>query len=450
MQELPTALQPGLEVRARSLSWIVESLEPGDIACAVDLIGVGTEDGGVRRTLLVPFDEITPSPSRSRLSVMREGQGVAALRGSIASALPWPAPAVAIGAAIDLLPHQLSATVALRTDSARRVLVADPVGSGKTIQAGIAIADLLDRRPGARVLVVVPAGLRQQWADELRQRFALELATVDGLTWVRDGELSATDVPWGRPGVVLTSLDYVKRPEVLASLDGLRWDLAVVDEAHHAAPATDRGAAVDAICRRSLAVVLLTATPHDGDEGRFQALCDLGRLDASEPLLVLRRSPGSLAPLIPRRSHVLRVSLSPEEVHARRWLGGYLRALRGTPRPAADSPAAAGSLLAAVFEKRAASSPAALERTSRRRLALRSGAADVGGPHQAALPFADDRSSSAALADDGDEDPLLGRPGPIDWRKERAWLGALADAALRARRACRKLSVAAPTAPPRR
>jgi superfamily II DNA or RNA helicase len=440
MQELPVALQPGLEVRARSLSWIVESLEPGDSACAVDLIGVGPDGGGLRRTLLVPFDEITPTPAGTRPRVMREGPGVASLRGSLASAVPWPAPAVAARAAIDLLPHQLSASVALRTDSARRVLVADPVGSGKTIQAGIAIADLLERHPGARVLVVVPAGLRQQWADELRQRFALEFVLVDGLTWMRDEGLSATEVPWGRPGVVLTSLDYVKRPEVLASLDGQRWDLAVVDEAHHAAQATDRGAAIDAICRRSLAVVLLTATPHDGDEGRFQALCDLGRIDASEPLLILRRTPGSLARRIPRRSHLLRVSLSREDVHARRLLAGYLRALRDASRPAADSPPAAGSLLATVFEKRAASSSAALERTARRRLALMSRAVDAEGPSQRPLPFADDRPSSAALADDGDEDPILGRPGPIDWRKERAWLGAVADAALRARRACRKLS----------
>jgi superfamily II DNA or RNA helicase len=431
MQELQPSLAPGREVAARDRTWTLESIEQGEDCAAVDLVGLDEEGAGIRETLLIPFDEVSavpPAAAGTHLPI-REGPALATLRLLAAEALPWPAPGSAVAARIALMPYQLTACLALASGRARRVLVADPPGSGKTIQAGIAIAHTVERVPGARVLVVVPAGLRSQWAGELRGRFGLEPVEIDGDTNAATAPVGLDDNPWARSGVSLTSIDYLKRPEVLAALDALTWDLLVVDEAHHARPGTDRGDAVEAVARRSLAVLLLTATPHDGDETRFEALCRIGALESDPPVLLLRRHDMGAAGRRRRRSHVLLVQPAAEEQHARRLLEAYTASLH---RASGGDSGSAGPLLAAVFEKRAASSPMALTRTARRRAELIGSPID---PSQATLPF----GAAQADEDEDDDSAVLARAGPLDPRRERAWLGAVAEAATKAARASAKL-----------
>ena len=436
MQELHTALRPGDEVNVRAAEWLVESLEPGDRATAVDLLGAGVETSGTRRTLLAPFDDMRHTPARARPRALRQGAALAALAALPGHTLPWPAPRVAVNAAVDVLPHQLTACLALKTGRATRVLIADPVGTGKTVQAALAAADTLERHAAARVLVIVPAGLRAQWRDEFGSRFGLAPHLVEGAPALPSAACASDESPWTRPGLLLTSLDYVKRADVLPALDGLSWDLVIVDEAHHATAATDRGQAVGAICRRALRVLLVTATPHDGNEARFRALCDLGRLDRDQRLLVLRRPATLLRTGVRRRARVFHVTLSPEERRARTLLDGYMRALGEADHATGDS--RAGALLATVFAKRAASSAAALERTARRRLEYRS-ASNGTGETQWPLPGLE----PAEAADPGDDEGhgILARATPVDWRKERAWLGAIVEAAARARHHCHKLAL---------
>ena len=86
------------------------------------------------------------------------------------------------------------------------------------------------RRPDARILVVAPAGLREQWQAELGERFGLGSTRLDSPAIAR--QAVQHDNPWSIHGVVITSLDYVKRPEVVRALEGLIWDVLVFDEAH--------------------------------------------------------------------------------------------------------------------------------------------------------------------------------------------------------------------------
>ena len=102
-----------------------------------------------------------------------------------------------------LLPYQLEPTIAL-INGVRRILIADDVGLGKTIQAGLAIAELRRRRGGLRALVLAPASLRRQWANELWSRFAITATMADAIHIDRlSDEIARGDSPWRRAGVWL-------------------------------------------------------------------------------------------------------------------------------------------------------------------------------------------------------------------------------------------------------
>ena len=90
--------------------------------------------------------------------------------------------------------------------------------------------------------------------------------------------------------VAIASIDYVKRPEVLRGLEELLWDVLVLDEAHTLSGRSDRAAVASMLAARARTVVMLTATPHSGDDEAFARMCDLGRLAGDPPLLVFRRT----------------------------------------------------------------------------------------------------------------------------------------------------------------
>jgi SNF2 family DNA or RNA helicase len=136
-------------------------------------------------------------------------------------------------ARIDLLPHQLEPAIAILRGLGTRPLLADAVGLGKTIQAGLVVSELLTRGSIERVLVLTPPGLREQWLQELEERFAIRAAGVDGHILRRFAFTLPVGVnPWRALSFVVASIDYVKRPEVFPAASSCRWDLVIVDEAH--------------------------------------------------------------------------------------------------------------------------------------------------------------------------------------------------------------------------
>ena len=171
---------------------------------------------------------------------------------------------------MDLLPHQLEPALAIVHGRGTRILIADEVGLGKTVQAALIVAELTARGAASRVLVLTPAGLREQWVDEFASRFGLRVALFDMATAVRQRASLPVGVnPWSVEPFIVTSIDYIKRPEVRPAVQACRWDVVIVDEAHHAAIGTDRHDAVHALCSNAPYVVLLTATPHNGDPQAF-------------------------------------------------------------------------------------------------------------------------------------------------------------------------------------
>ncbi|MBE3134676.1 MAG: DEAD/DEAH box helicase, partial [Acidobacteria bacterium] len=256
-----------------------------DGCVALHLGGIGAHNAGVRRVVLHPFDRLEPVDRRRRMTPVTRDLWLRALEAVAAASVPWGSLRAAAGAHIDLLPYQFAPALALVRGLASRVLIADAVGLGKTIQAALVIAELKARDESARALVVTPAGLREQWIQELDRRFSIPALIIDALQLRRATASLPADVnPWETAPVVVTSLDFVRLPEVSRALDATVWDLVVVDEAHMIATARERRLAIDGLGARARWVVLLTATPHAGDESGFASLCGIGDPEKRGPI----------------------------------------------------------------------------------------------------------------------------------------------------------------------
>lgn len=405
---------------ARGEQWRVSHADPFPDCVLVTLDGIERANAGVRSTLIAPFDPIAPLAVRKPLWRQRDSTLRAALA-VIASARPVRGLWTASTATIDLLAYQLEPALAV-LGGATRVLLADAVGLGKTIQAGLILCELRARGLVDRALILTPAGLRDGWAAELRGRFGLQPAVFDqsAIAGALPG-LPAGFNPWMAHAIVIASIDLVKRPEVLAAVEQAPFDLIIADEAHHLTPGSERGAAVDRLASRAPWVVLASATPHSGDDAAFDYLTRLG--ECGDRIAIFRRTRNDVGLGAGRRVHLLPVTPSPAEMRMLRAVESYARAIwqgRGTHDRGAR-------LVAILLARRAASSATALERTLMRRLQLISGRQDP-LPEQQALPW-----------DDGDEADgdapatLLGLAGLDDGTEEIRLLGELIAIATEAR-----------------
>ncbi len=419
-----SALTPGDHVRVRGTIWRLRDLTSHAGCRALDLEASRPGPWGQRRILLEPFDRPEPVPRAPGWRVVSLAAWKRAFAGLVLEDGGIDDLRAAARADITLLPFQLEPALAVVRGLATRILIADAVGLGKTIQAALVLAELVARGGCERALIVTPAGLRDQWAQELRARFAIEPAIVDA-AWMRlaRARWPATVNPWSVPGVIVSSLDFVKRPENRRALEPITWDLFVLDEAHGAPAETDRGAVVRALAGRARRVLLLSATPHSGDAAAFAALCGIGAVHPDEPVMMFRRTRADIGLPARRHVHVLRVRPTPAEARMHDQLDAYAArvwAARG------DQPGRA-RLAMIVLLKRAFSSPASLARSldyRRSHLALPQATASA----QLRLPIDDDDG------DDAEPSSVLDAPGMEDPAEEDAWLRRLTGLARAAAR----------------
>jgi superfamily II DNA or RNA helicase len=412
----------GTLVDVRGDRWrVVETVEH-DGCSTCRLVGASVSNVGVRRTLLLPFDRPRPVVSRTRVRRVGRRRWMAGLGAAVASACRDDSLRGAAGAAIDLFDYQLEPAIACAR-GATRLLLADEVGLGKTIQAGLILADLRARDESARALILCPAGLCAQWLQELDVRFRIAAMVVDRPA-MRRLQGSAADVgPWEQLSVAVASIDFAKRPEVLRSMEAARWDLLVVDEAHLCAVAPERAAAVNWLARHARRVVLMTATPHPGEPGAFEALCRMGRLPGEGPARMFRRTRAELGLASGRRCRILAVTSSAPERRLHALLERYT-SLVWDAAPAGRAPADA-RLAMVVLRKRAASCVASLLVSLARRLRWLADPGEAAHP-QLQLPFDDGDEPDAS-----DEEPelTLAAPGLVDVEAERRMLQRLIDLA---------------------
>ncbi len=413
---MPLATPPAVGdlVWIRKDRWRVDRLRIAGDVRVLDVKG-----SNVRRTFLAPFDRLWTEHQRERLRRVRWPHARARLLAWAAQSDAVHTPLSALDANVEILPFQLEAALAFIRGS-RRVLVADAVGLGKTIQAGLVIAETMRRTVNAYVLVLVPASLRDQWIGELTRRFAIQPTAADADTLRHlAGEAARGGSPW-RPGGGIASPDFVKQPHVFHALPLCRWDLVVVDEAHEVAGRSDRHVACHALAQRSRRVMLLTATPHNGDPSAFARLRDLGALDdarSSGGLVVLRRTPSSLGWVERRRVRWHRVAPTAAEQRALDTLVAFEQAVLGAAGHAYRS---AALLLLSVLRKRGLSTMAALAVSLRRRAAW----LDAAGPENA-VDWRQPRLDFAGEPDDAfrdDETVALSTDVGFGHAREQAWL----------------------------
>ena len=357
-------LRAGTVVHARRHRWRVVDARAYDDCQLITLSGLGPANAGVETQLLVPFDSVEPVPSSRKLRVVRPARWRRACRELLSGGFSEDTLCAAGGARIELLPHQLEPAIAVIRGDGCRLLLADEVGLGKTIQAGVTIAELRARGAADRVLILTPAGLREQWADELSQRFDIPAEIVDFRSVARRVSALPYGVnPWTTWPIAIASIDYAKRPEVLPAVLSSSWDVVVVDEAHGLANDNDRHEAVAAIAARAAYVVLLTATPHNGDARAFRSLCAIG--GHRDRLLVFRRDRSVIKSGAARRVHRLLVRPSAGERRMHALLADFSRAVRAERGNGSRDV----WLALAVLHKRAYSSAHALHQSVARRLA---------------------------------------------------------------------------------
>jgi superfamily II DNA or RNA helicase len=415
-------LLSGTLVAVRGERWrVVESIEHEQ--CAVcKLIGAAGSNLGVTRSLILPFDRPQPVRRAPRWTRVGRRRWVLALRALLASDAAAVGLRGAADARLDLMEYQVEPALA-SAHGALRLLIADEVGLGKTVQAALILADLCARTDSARALVLCPAGLCGQWQRELADRFGLRAAVVD-LAALRDmfRRTGPESTPWDRLPLAIASIDFVKQSMVLQGMAHIRWDLLVVDEAHLSAVAPERAAAVNWLARRSRRVVLLTATPHPGDPHAFDSLCAVGRLAGEEPIVMFRRTRAGLGLPADRRVKILSVRVSPAERRLHRALRRYAAHVWRAGGGRATS--ADARLAMVVLAKRAASGPGPLLASLERRL-RHLGRLDDPGESQLLLPLGEADTEGA------DEEPgaILAAPGLTSRSAELEVLENLVDLA---------------------
>ena len=310
-----------------------------------------------------------------------------------AHALPLIDSAAALTATpIDLLPHQVVLTHRIATAAPRRFLVADEVGLGKTIETALLLRELESRGELRRALMVVPAGLVNNWHREINDVFHLGFEVFGSEGDVTDRKSNA----FAKHDRLIASIDTLKRrARVKRLLEAPRWDLVVFDEAHHLTASrsgskvrrTENYKLAEALRDHTRDLILLSGTPHQGDHFRFWMLVQLlnptlfagpEEMTANRHRLntvVCRRTKADActpdgAPLFARRwVHTESFTMKDEERDFYAALREYLQEGFALAKRRGNQGRALGFVMT-IFQKIAASSFAAVRRTLRRRLMM--------------------------------------------------------------------------------
>lgn len=261
--------------------------------------------------------------------------------------------------------YQLLPVLQAMTMPRVNMLLADDVGLGKTIEAGLIMQELVRQRRIRRIMIVCPASLQIQWQDEMKEKFNIDFSIIDSDEIYRvQRELGVDANPWLEHPRVITSMDYLKQRDVLNKFLSaaqtmrpkdsamLPWDLLVVDEAHNFSPAWLRDESDRCTMLRELSPnfehrLFLTATPHNGytlsftgllellDPVRFQQKTSLDEDDLKQLSLVMVRrmkeelNEGRDPPRFSRREvKAIPIRLSEQEVRLYHDLRDYHEAVK--------------------------------------------------------------------------------------------------------------------------
>ena len=184
-------------------------------------------------------------------------------------------------AAMDLMPYQLDPSKLALKNPRQRILIADTVGLGKTLEAGILMSELIARGKGKRILVVTVKSMMTQFQKEMWNRFTIPLVRLDSnkIQKIR-ASLPSNYNPFFYYDKTIVSIDTLKRDvEYRTHLENAYWDIIVIDEAQNVAERgghqAQRSRLAKLLAERSDTMIMLSATPHDGRSKSFASLMNM-------------------------------------------------------------------------------------------------------------------------------------------------------------------------------
>jgi superfamily II DNA or RNA helicase len=454
MSVLTDAPAPGQLVTVRNRMWVASDVVSGSVSTGtattltgrpqhvVTLISIEDDARDERLRVVWELERGAVAHDQHTLPSPADGFDEPAQLDAFLDAVRWGAIASAdktvlqapFRSGIQIEEYQLDPVVRALSMPRTNLLIADDVGLGKTIEAGLVMQELLLRYRARTMLIVCPAGLTLQWRDEMRDKFGMDFRVVDaamlrGLR--RSVGLYAN--PWTSYPRLIVSIDWLKRDRPLRLLREVlppvpkyprQIDLLVVDEVHTCAPSARGRYAVDSMRTQAIRTLaphcehrlFLSATPHNGYVESFTALLEL--LDDQRFVRGVRPNEEQLARIMVRR---LKRELPP------RWDGtprfpvrvtGYLEVEHSEAERAAyqllceyaasrgqsadgDAGRAAADFVTTLLKKRMLSSPKAFAETVEthlRTMTARDRQAQLDRDDQARTPTTgpDRRNGSAA------------------------------------------------------
>jgi superfamily II DNA or RNA helicase len=411
-----TPPEPGQLVEVRRRQWIVSDVDASSVSpelpkrnlvrlASIDEDALGEEievlweiEPGahvIERAGLPSLDGLDePSKLEAFLDAVRWGAATNADRGYLQA--PFRS-------GVSIEDYQLDPLVRAIDMARTNLLIADDVGLGKTIEAGLVIQELLLRHRARTILVLCPSSLQEKWRSEMAEKFGLEFRIVDTESVKRSRrELGLHANPWTSFPRLIASIDWAKQGEGIRLLRDVlppqptfprRFDMLIVDEAHNVAPTVGKYA-VESLRTRLVRLLaphfqhklFLTATPHDGYTESFTALLELlddqrfsrNILPPEDQLarVMVRRLKGDLVDengkkLYPvRRLEALSIVYTVEESEARQLLERYIASRE---KHDDDGGGAASHFVHQLLRKRLSSSPAAFASTLARHTATLEG-----------------------------------------------------------------------------
>lgn len=314
MQEYLTTPEPGQLVQVRSRQWVVNGVKASNlpspamelpVAKTQNLLTLSSvEDDGLGEELQVIW-EIEPGAKAIERVALPEPAGFDSpdKLDAFLDAVRWGAASTAdhkniqspFRSGIEIEDYQLDPVVRAIQMPRVNLLIADDVGLGKTIEAGMVALELIIRHRARKILVVCPSALQIQWRDQMRDKFGLDFRIVDSTLMRELRRRRGIHVnPWSHFPRLITSIDFLKRerprrllretlPAPGEPIYPRKYDLLIVDEAHNCAPSGTGNYSTDSLRTQALRELaphfehklFLTATPHNGYAESFGTLLEL-------------------------------------------------------------------------------------------------------------------------------------------------------------------------------
>ncbi|MEW5899854.1 MAG: helicase-related protein [Acidobacteriota bacterium] len=396
---MTTSIRTGDRILVRDRPWVVREVSAPYATQAILKLHALDKTFPPQLTVISPPEEVSVLPSQAVEFDLRGLDSFSAwsrahrMLGASLIREPGILTGVRFGR-VALEAYQLAPTLRILAKVRPTLLIADDVGLGKTIEAGLALLELMARGRASRVLVVTPPGLMDQWHDELLDKFGLEFTIIGNgaeLAAVQTG-LPAGVSPWDALPRVITSLDFLKKETVRNRALRKRWDLVIVDEAHALAEAgtpenpyrTQRTRLGTALRDCSRGLLLLTATPHNGYTHSFRSLIELveptlatfhgspadlerrmeaARIRRMKSQIVRRLPDGKETPLFPKRhvSGIAVTNLSEPEKELLKKVASYCSRTARQAQETEDAELIGFAMQ--IIKKRALSSRSALKKT---------------------------------------------------------------------------------------